>query len=248
MPRPSAKDRARAYIAKAAPASIQGTRNRNTYTVACALMIEFGLNESDGWDLILEYNRAKCAPPLDEHEVATAFHSACRMADSKPRKEIGRLLDEDRRDYTGPRSPTETAAPSSAPKPPGQAPSKVNPSAARTFRTPVFPVHRFGEGAKLRTVRTLRTLPAYSFTQTPTLKPIRIDSGRASEVSVIKALPVSANQLHQPRQTVQTLADQARESGHDLTWCDNATEHCVRYDMRGQARVIGTMAKDRKDE
>lgn len=175
MPRPSAKDRARAWITKAAPAAIQGSRGDDaTFAVACTLVIDFGLSDGDAAELMGEYNRTKCSPAWSDHDLEVKLRSARKLAASKP-GDIGRLIDQDRRDYSGPR-PAGNAAPYIAAstveahvqtQAPAQAPP-VTPVAtpARTVRTVAFRVRRFGEGAEPGTLRTVRTLPA---------NPLRID-------------------------------------------------------------------------
>lgn len=172
MPRPSAKDRARAWITKAAPAAIQGSRGDDaTFAVACTLVIDFGLSDGDAAELMGEYNRAKCSPAWSDHDLEVKLRSARKLAASKP-GDIGRLIGQDRRDYSGPR-PAGNAAPYiAAPTVEAHAqtqdPAQAQPVAtpARTVRTVAFRVRRFGEGAEPGTLRTVRTLPA---------NPLRID-------------------------------------------------------------------------
>ena len=162
MPRPSAKDRARAWIAKSAPAAIQGQRGDDaTFSVACALVIEFGLPDGDAWELLCEYNRTKCSPAWDERALEGKLRSARNMAAKKP-GEVGRLLEQDRGDYTGPKQasapqPVAEASRPAASKPPPKQPEVV----ARTART-LFSITPAGRGAKRACVQTLRTLPSYS--------------------------------------------------------------------------------------
>lgn len=165
MPRPSAKDRARAWVAKSAPAAIQGQHGDDaTFSVACALVIEFGLAEGEAWELLCEYNRTKCAPAWDEHALEGKLRSARNMAAKKP-GEVGRLLGQDRGDYTGPKLPSAAAVPAPA-RPATAQPATPTPGMSvrtdRTARTVPFEVTRAGSGAKRACVHTLRTLTSYS--------------------------------------------------------------------------------------
>lgn len=162
MPRPSARERAAAWIAKSAPAAVQGQHGDSaTFSVACALVIEFGLAKNDAWDLLCEYNRTKCSPQWDERELEVKLRSARNMAAKKP-GEVGRLLGQDRGNYTGPKQ-ASAASPVAAPsRPAPSAPVPPRPEeVARTARTP-FSVTPAGRGAKRARCHTLRTLPSYS--------------------------------------------------------------------------------------
>lgn len=63
--RPSARDRAAAWLAKCAPRAVQGQHGDDTtFAVACTFVIDFGLADGDAAALMAEYNRTKCAPAL----------------------------------------------------------------------------------------------------------------------------------------------------------------------------------------
>jgi hypothetical protein len=165
MNRPDPVTRARAYLQKSAPRSVAGQGGDNTtHAVACTLAVDFGLDDAHCAALLSEYNRDKCDPQWGERDLARHLRSARRTANAKP-GEVGKLLRQDRADYTGPRSPTNNAAPAK----PAVAPQKPAPSGypppnpqTRTARTPFFNVRRAGEGAEPRTARTIRTLPVSS--------------------------------------------------------------------------------------
>lgn len=176
--RPGAHERARLFIASPkTPRAIAGQGgDRTTYGVACTLAVDFALEDGDVRELLGVYNRTKCDPVWSERDMERFVRSARRTANGKP-GEVGKLLDVDRENYTGPRSPANNAAASSAAKPSGPKPGATSPGAppqggspppraaertARTVRTPLFSIRCAGEGAEPRTARTVRTLPAYS--------------------------------------------------------------------------------------
>ena len=185
MPRPSAKDRARAWIAKSAPAAIQGQHGDDaTFSVACALVIEFGLAEGDAWELLCEYNRTKCSPAWEERALEGKLRSARNMAAKKP-GEVGRLLGQDRGDYTGPKQASARGGQAVAParaRPTAAQPATPTPGTPvrtdRTARTVPFEVTRAGSGAKRACVHTLRTLTSYSLRIEEKEKSPYVRSGR----------------------------------------------------------------------
>ena len=226
MPRPSAKDRARAWIAKSAPAAIQGQHGDDaTFSVACALVIEFGLAEGDAWELLCEYNRTKCAPAWDERALEGKLRSARNMAAKKP-GEVGRLLGQDRGDYTGPKQPSAAAVPAPA-RPATAQPATPTPGIPvrtdRTARTTPFEVTRAGSGAKRACVHTLRTLTSYSLRIEEKEKSPYVRSGRGvsdtydpSEMSPKTgrscAEASEASATPKPARDLQPSAEQASEA------------------------------------
>lgn len=86
-------ERARAYVA-VIPGAVSGSGGHNqTFTVACALLHGFALDEATALDLLLEYNQ-KCSPPWTERELQHKVKSALLTSHSKPR---GHLLGESQR-------------------------------------------------------------------------------------------------------------------------------------------------------
>jgi hypothetical protein len=207
--RPSAYDRARAYIDKSAPRAIQGSSgDKTTYAVACSLVIEFALDENSAWELMCHYNQTKCTPAWAEKDLVSKLRSAQRMAASKP-GEVGKLLDQNSPKYTGPA--TSSAPSGSVPMSSG---ARIVPATQRapigkpvttlpvrgkdrTDATDLFPVYSARRGAEPRTVRTLRTLAAHSFyTDTNSLpvciksKTLSEESGRKEEPKPVEVPPV----------------------------------------------------------
>lgn len=201
MPRPSAKDRARAWVAKSAPAAIQGQHGDDaTFSVACALVIEFGLPDGDAWELLCEYNRTKCSPAWDERALEGKLRSARNMAAKKP-GEVGRLLGQDRGDYTGPKQPSAPAVPAPARPAAAQPPTPMpgmpgrTERTERTARTVPFEVTRAGSGAKRACVHTLRTLTSYSLRIRENGNSVYVRSGAgASDLPVTSAEPPKPKQ------------------------------------------------------
>ncbi len=165
--RPEAKERARAYVGSAkTPDAIAGQNgDKTTYAVACTLAVDFGLDDGDVRELLGIYNATKCRPQWSERDIERFVRSARRTANGKPAAEIGKLLNVDREDYSGPRSPANKPATKPAASKPANAPPRGLPSASgsqRTVRTPLFSIREPGEGAEHRTARTERTLAPYS--------------------------------------------------------------------------------------
>lgn len=261
MPRPSAKDRARAWVAKSAPAAIQGQHGDDTtFSVACALVIEFGLAEGDAWELLCEYNRTKCAPAWDERALEGKLRSARNMAAKKP-GEVGRLLGQDRGDYTGPKQPSAPSVPAPA-RPATAQPATPMPGmpgrTERTARTVPFEVTRAGSGAKRACVHTLRTLTSYSLRIRENGNSVYVRSGAGAS-----DLPVTSAELPEPKQScaeaseasgrkfggkqggglgaaVAALAEDGIKAGHVVTWI-GASGNIVRFDRSGRARKFGTI-------
>lgn len=163
--RPEATERARAYIASPkTPRAIAGqSGDKTTYAVACTLAVDFALDDGAVAELLGVYNATKCDPQWGPRDLDRFVRSARKCASGKP-GEVGKLLNVDRENYTGPSSPANTAAGKTAPKmatpqerkPAIGAPNASGPS-GRTPRTPFFEVRRAGEGAERRPSRTLRT-------------------------------------------------------------------------------------------
>jgi hypothetical protein len=91
LPHSEVLRRARAYVAKMAPA-IQGHGGDNqTYTVACRLTVGFDLSPHDALPLLLEYND-RCQPPWAESALARKLELA-RQAGTAD--EFGKLLQDE---------------------------------------------------------------------------------------------------------------------------------------------------------
>jgi hypothetical protein len=81
-------DRARAYVARI-PGAVSGAGGHNqTFSVACALVHGFALQEDDAFTVLHEYN-GRCEPPWSERELRHKIRSALTVSQSKPR---GHLL------------------------------------------------------------------------------------------------------------------------------------------------------------
>jgi hypothetical protein len=74
-----AQKRARAYLAKLAPAIEGQGGDKQTFTVACHLVIDFGLSPAESLPLMREYNE-RCQPPWSEAELLRKL----READKRP--------------------------------------------------------------------------------------------------------------------------------------------------------------------
>jgi hypothetical protein len=74
----TAKDRARRYMQKMPPA-ISGQSGHNaTFRVACVLVLGFGLDRTDAFDLLTEYNDG-CQPPWSQQELLHKVDSAMKQ-------------------------------------------------------------------------------------------------------------------------------------------------------------------------
>lgn len=83
---PSAKERARAYLARIDPAiSHQGGHN-TTFRAACKVCIDFNLSAEDALELLREWN-ARCIPPWNERELVHKVNQALKQPGER-----GRLL------------------------------------------------------------------------------------------------------------------------------------------------------------
>jgi hypothetical protein len=60
--------RARAYISKLPPAIAGQRGHRATFTAACRL-VEFGLPDSQAWQLLCEWNQTHCQPAWTERDL-----------------------------------------------------------------------------------------------------------------------------------------------------------------------------------
>ena len=77
-------DRARAYTAKV-PGAVQGQGGDvATYRLACVLVNDFALSESEAWSVLAEWN-ARCLPSWSEAELRSKLQSALRCSHPKPR-------------------------------------------------------------------------------------------------------------------------------------------------------------------
>jgi putative DNA primase/helicase len=82
--------RARAYVKKMPPAISGRGGHDQTFSVACRLMIGFGLTMSEAAEILREYND-RCEPPWTEQEICHKLEDA----DKQPAGERGYLLSED---------------------------------------------------------------------------------------------------------------------------------------------------------
>lgn len=239
MPRPSSFERARAFITRSAPPSIQGSQGDNTtYSVACALVIEFALTDDEAWTLLVEYNQSKCRPPWDDRGLESKLRSARNMAKSKP-GEVGKLLREDRTDYKGPSGTSPTGKgnhPQSRPGSTGPPSQPARPS-SRTERTPLFGVSRTGKGAEPRTFTTLRTFVSNSLIQKKTTNTVYLSNKEPSEPSEKKEEPkVSEEPQEVPLAEFARRA--AETSGNDVTVWLKKTGRTVRVYPSGKRKLI----------
>jgi hypothetical protein len=60
-----------------APVVHEGERNETVYKLGCALRGQQGMERDEIAPILLQYNEAKCKPPLDEDEVLRIVESAC---------------------------------------------------------------------------------------------------------------------------------------------------------------------------
>jgi hypothetical protein len=78
----SQTDRARAYLAKLPPAIAGSGGHAVTFKAAC-VAVKFGLNESDSWELLCEWNATHCQPHWTENELRHKLADARRVATPK---------------------------------------------------------------------------------------------------------------------------------------------------------------------
>jgi hypothetical protein len=79
----SALGRARDYLAQTAPVAVEGVGgDHTTYRVACVLK-DYGVGESDAFDLMLDWNE-RCVPPWDTDELRTKVENAYAYGTSQP--------------------------------------------------------------------------------------------------------------------------------------------------------------------
>jgi len=104
---------ARAYIAKIAPAVEGKGGDKQTFTVACYLMIDFDLTPEAAWPLMVEYNQ-RCKPPWEENDLRRKLE----LAAERP-GERGRLLRSAGRQQPQSQQGSETGADKQEVKPGG---------------------------------------------------------------------------------------------------------------------------------
>jgi len=75
-------DRARAYLAKLPPAIAGSGGHAATFKAAC-VAVKFGLNESDAWELLCEWNATHCQPQWTENELRHKLADARRVTTPK---------------------------------------------------------------------------------------------------------------------------------------------------------------------
>jgi len=72
-------DRARAYLTKLPPAIAGSGGHAATFKAAC-VAVEFGLKESDAWELLCEWNMTHCQPQWNENELRHKLADALGVA------------------------------------------------------------------------------------------------------------------------------------------------------------------------
>lgn len=75
-------DRARAYVAKL-PLAIAGSGGHAATFKAACVVVEFGLNESEAWKLLCEWNATHCQPQWTEGELRHKLADAHRVTTPK---------------------------------------------------------------------------------------------------------------------------------------------------------------------
>lgn len=79
-------ERARRYVYTMDPAVSGNDGHGHTFRVACVLTWGFCLDESDAWDILVEYNSRACIPPWSERELRHKLDSALNCTThQKPR-------------------------------------------------------------------------------------------------------------------------------------------------------------------
>jgi len=71
----------------------EGTRNDTLYKLGCALRGQHGKERDDILTVLLEYNAAKCNPPLEQPEVVAIAESVCQHAAELNTKRSGKRLE-----------------------------------------------------------------------------------------------------------------------------------------------------------
>ena len=72
-------ERARRYVATI-PGATEGSRNKETFRVACLMMNDFALSFADAAGIVIGWNRSANSPPLDEKELQAVLDSAKKYA------------------------------------------------------------------------------------------------------------------------------------------------------------------------
>lgn len=76
--------RAKAYMAKSAPAVEGQGGDARTYWACCTVLNDFGLSVEDSLESLADWN-SRCVPPWDEKDLRAKLQSAERSANKKPR-------------------------------------------------------------------------------------------------------------------------------------------------------------------
>ncbi len=79
---------------EAAPIIEEGTRNDTLYKLGCALRGQHGMDHGEITAMLLEYNRAKCNPPMDEAEVISMRGKHLPASGRGQHKQIGKTAGE----------------------------------------------------------------------------------------------------------------------------------------------------------
>jgi hypothetical protein len=77
-----------------APAVTEGTRNDKLYKLGCALRGQHGMDHDRIAASLLEFNQAKCEPPLEEPEVVAIVESVCKFPPEISTNKSGKRLEE----------------------------------------------------------------------------------------------------------------------------------------------------------
>jgi hypothetical protein len=76
-----------------APVTHEGERNDTLYKLGCALRGKQAMQDGDILAVLLQYNAAKCVPPLDEDEIHRITESVCEHPTESDGKKSGKRLE-----------------------------------------------------------------------------------------------------------------------------------------------------------
>jgi len=77
-----------------APTVLEGSRNDTLYKLGCSLRGQQGMGHDDIGAILLEYNAAKCDPPLVEQEVLGIASSVCQHPAEVSTRQSGKRLEQ----------------------------------------------------------------------------------------------------------------------------------------------------------
>lgn len=234
------------FASKARPSISGQGGNAALYSVAAGLVIGFGLDDADAYEILCDYNGRSCSPAWPESELRRTLKNARRAAEKDPGA-VGEMARQDGDGFVpqspapmrrgGERSPANTRpAKAGQPRPVGGAPppAKPAPDKARTPRTPVFNVQPHGGGAGAATARTVRTLQIHPrpYKETET-KPDIEESGKAASV-------MSSDLIEPKAPSIRPQKRPALESNPNVTIVWNDTGEVIRA-----GRTIGSIYRKR---